>query len=54
VLGHEHVAASSSVQLLEGGLAATTVAAPSCRCHGLPPCSSVSIPVSSPSPSFYA
>jgi hypothetical protein len=42
------------VQLPAGGLAATTVAAPSCRRHGLPPCSSVSIPVSSPSPSFCA
>jgi hypothetical protein len=31
VLGHEHVAASSSVQLLEGGLVAITVAAPPCR-----------------------
>jgi hypothetical protein len=56
VLGHEHVAASSSVQLLEGGLVATTVAAPPCRRHGLPSCSSVSTPVSSspPSPSFCA
>jgi hypothetical protein len=46
VLGHEHIAASSSVQLLEGGLVATTVAAPPCRRHGLPSCSSVSTPVS--------
>jgi hypothetical protein len=53
VLGHEHVAASSSVQLLEGGLVATTVAAPSCRCPGCLPCSSGSIPVSSSSPSSF-
>jgi hypothetical protein len=46
VLGHEHVVASSSVQLLEGGLVTTTVAAPPCRRHGLPLCSSVSTPVS--------
>jgi hypothetical protein len=46
VLGHEHVAAASSVQLLEGGLVATTVAAPPCRRHGLPSCSSMSTPVS--------
>jgi hypothetical protein len=51
VLGHEHVAASSSVQLLEGGLVATTVAVPSCRRPGRLPCSSGSIPVSSSSPS---
>jgi hypothetical protein len=57
VLGHEHVATSSSVQLLEGGLVAKTVAALPCRRHGLPPCSSVSTPVSSsppPPPSFCA
>jgi hypothetical protein len=46
VLGHEHIAASSPVQLLEGGLVATTVAAPLCRRPGLPSCSSVSTPVS--------
>jgi hypothetical protein len=46
VLGHEHAVASSPVQLLEGGLVATTVAAPPCRRHGHPSCSSVSTPVS--------
>jgi hypothetical protein len=44
--GREHDAAPSPVQPLDGGLAATTVAAPSCHRHGLPPCSSVSTPVS--------
>jgi hypothetical protein len=34
------------MQPLDGGLAATTVAAPSCRRHGLLPCPSVSTPVS--------
>jgi hypothetical protein len=53
VLSHEHVAASSSVQLLEGGLVATTVAAPSCRRPSCLPCSSGSIPVSSSSPSSF-
>jgi hypothetical protein len=45
-LGREHDAAPSPVQPLDGGLAATTVAAPSCRRHGLLPCSSVTTPVS--------
>jgi hypothetical protein len=36
----------SPVQLLDDGLAATTEAAPSCRCPGLLPCSSGSTPVS--------
>jgi hypothetical protein len=53
VLGHEHVVASSSVQLLEGGLVATTVATPLCRRPGRLPCSSGSIPVSSYSPSSF-
>jgi hypothetical protein len=34
------------MQLLEGGLVATTVAAPPCRRHGLPPCFSMSTLVS--------
>jgi hypothetical protein len=49
-LVREHDAASSPVQLLDGGLAATTEAAPLCRHPGLLPCSSGSTPVSSSSP----
>jgi hypothetical protein len=45
-LGHEHDAAPSPSQPLDGGLVATTVAAPSCCRHGLLPCSSVHPPVS--------
>jgi hypothetical protein len=45
VLSHELAAAASLVQLLEGGLGATTAAAPPCR-HGFPSGSSVSTPVS--------
>jgi hypothetical protein len=46
-LGREHGAAPSLVQPQDGGLAAATMAAPSCRRPGLLPCSSVSTPVSS-------
>jgi hypothetical protein len=52
-LGHKHDAASLPSQLLDGGLAATTMAAPSCCRHGLLPCSSVSTPVSSCSSSLF-
>jgi hypothetical protein len=51
-LGREHDAAPSLVQPLDGGLAATIMATPSCRRHGLLPCSSVSTPVSFFSSSF--
>jgi hypothetical protein len=51
-LGREHDVAPSSVQPLDGGLAATTVAAPSCRHNGLRSCSLVSTPVSSTPPCF--
>jgi hypothetical protein len=54
LLGHKHDAAPLPSQPLNGGLVATTVAAPSCRRHGLLPCSSVSTPVSSYSFSLLA
>jgi hypothetical protein len=45
-LGREHDVAPLPSQPLDGGLSATTMAAPSCRRHGLLPCSLVSPPVS--------